>query len=145
MSVCDQIEPLLSGYLDGELTQQDRQRVELHIDDCTRCRAEFEQLRTIQSELGSINHPQPTEQQWSMMMSVSAIRTSRGLGWIIGIAGLAILAWLAISKFVSNESVGTWERIGIGAVAIAGVLIGGSVLIERLRARKTDKYKDVEL
>ncbi len=30
---CHETEPLISGYLDGELTQSDRQRVELILED----------------------------------------------------------------------------------------------------------------
>lgn len=78
-------------------------------------------------------------------MSVSATKVSRGLGWILGIGGVSILVGLAVFEFVRDDSIGFWERIGITSVVSAVVLIGGSVLIERLRSRKTDKYKDVEL
>ena len=34
---CQETEPLISGYLDGELTQSDRQRVDLILEDCEQC------------------------------------------------------------------------------------------------------------
>ena len=34
---CRETEPLISGYLDGELTQSDRQRVDLILEDCEQC------------------------------------------------------------------------------------------------------------
>ena len=36
---CQETEPLLSGYLDGELTQFDQQRVDLILEDCRQCKS----------------------------------------------------------------------------------------------------------
>ena len=41
---CNETEPLLSGYLDGELTQGDRQRVELILEDCAECARVFDEM-----------------------------------------------------------------------------------------------------
>ena len=144
MSACEHIEALLSGYLDGELTQQDRQRVDVHLDDCASCRQAFEQLQRIQSGLGSMPHPEPTEQQRSRMMGVMLTKTSRGVGWLLAIGGAALLIGMGVYEFVTDDSINLWVKIGNGAVAVAALLIGGSVLVERLRDRKTDRYKDVE-
>ena len=42
---CEDIETLLSGYLDGELTQSDRQRVEVLMEDCEDCAKTFEEMK----------------------------------------------------------------------------------------------------
>jgi len=42
---CNETEPLLSGYLDGELTQGDRQRVELILEDCAECARVFDEMK----------------------------------------------------------------------------------------------------
>ena len=36
----------LSGFIDGELTQQQRQLVTLHCDVCAECRENLERLRS---------------------------------------------------------------------------------------------------
>ena len=36
---CQETEPLLSCYLDGKLTQSDRQRVDLILEDCRQCKS----------------------------------------------------------------------------------------------------------
>ena len=38
-------ETSISGYLDGELTQRDDQRVRLHLEDCAECRAIADGMR----------------------------------------------------------------------------------------------------
>jgi anti-sigma factor RsiW len=38
---------LLSGFVDGELTQQERQRVRLHCEECDECRENLANLRAL--------------------------------------------------------------------------------------------------
>jgi anti-sigma factor RsiW len=45
------VEAELLAYLDGELSQQDRARVEAHLAECAACAAELERLQTLQQEL----------------------------------------------------------------------------------------------
>ena len=42
----------LSGYIDGELTQQDRQRVERHCEQCDTCREQLNELRDLRERMG---------------------------------------------------------------------------------------------
>lgn len=145
MSDCDNIEELLSGYLDGELTQQVRQRVELHLDGCDGCRRMFDELRSIREGIGGLDTLEPTPEQWSRMMSTLANKTSRGVGWTIGIAGGALLAGFAAYEFAIDDSVDRLVKIGLAAVVGGAALLLLSVLVDRLRARKSDRYKDVEI
>jgi len=46
------VEPELLAYLDGELGERERTRVEAHLAICSRCTAELERLRALQQELG---------------------------------------------------------------------------------------------
>jgi hypothetical protein len=41
------------AYLDGQLSEQDRVRVEAHLAECPACAAELDRLRTLQKELGA--------------------------------------------------------------------------------------------
>ena len=43
---------LLSGFVDGELTQQERQRVTLHCDECDECRENLAKLRALRERIG---------------------------------------------------------------------------------------------
>ena len=46
------VEPELLAYLDGELGERERTRVEAHLATCSRCTAELERLRALRQELG---------------------------------------------------------------------------------------------
>ena len=145
METCRLIEGMLSGYLDGELTQQDRQRVEVHVGTCADCAKTLAELERLRQGIGDLAPPEPTDEQWSRMMRITVTKTSRGLGWLLGIGGYLILAGYAAYAFAKDDTVDTVLKVGVvGLVAGIGLLLF-SVLIERLRARKSDRYKDVEL
>lgn len=145
MQACQSIEALLSAYLDGELTQQDRQRVEVHVDACEACHAALAELRRIRDGIGGLHHPEPTAEQWSRMMKTTVAKTSRGLGWMLGIGGGVVLVGYGAYTFATDESVAALKKVGVAAFWGGLGLLLLSVLIDRLRDRKSDRYKDVEL
>lgn len=51
--VCRQAVELMSDYLDGALTDQDRVRLEAHLADCPHCSAYLAQLRATIDALGT--------------------------------------------------------------------------------------------
>jgi anti-sigma factor RsiW len=51
---CDNLEPLLSAWVDGELRAGERARVGSHLQRCARCRATIRELRVTQSMLRSL-------------------------------------------------------------------------------------------
>ncbi|MCP4250412.1 MAG: hypothetical protein GY778_25495 [bacterium] len=142
---CDRIGPLLSGLLDDELPQQDRQRIELHLDGCSACKATLAELVEMREEIGQLKSAQPTDGQWSRIMSVTAAKTSRGLGWFLGVVGAIILIGFAAWEFYVDDTVSALVKIGVCAAVVGAVLLLTSVILDRLAARKTDRYKDVEL
>jgi len=141
---CKNIGPLLSGLLDDELTQQDRQRVELHLEACPACRTTMEELARLRADVGALEAPQPTTEQWSTMMSAFTTKTSRALGWVYGIGGALVLTAYAIRQFAVDDTVPAIVKIGVLAVALGAGFLFLSVLLDRLAARRTDRYEDVE-
>ena len=145
MAECRDIEEKLSGYLDGALTQQDRQAIEVHLDRCDACRTTVAELERIREGVAGLTTPQPTAQQWSRMMSTTVSKTSRGLGWLLGLAGGLVLASYAAYKFATADATEALVKIAVAGLVVGLFLLLVSVAADRLRARKTDKYKDVEL
>lgn len=57
---CEQISPLLSAYLDGELSRAERESVEWHLRECEACRSELrelEQAKRFTLQLGEVQPP----------------------------------------------------------------------------------------
>ncbi len=135
----------LSGFVDGELTQQERQRVELHCDQCETCRNELEQLQAVRRIVGKARLSELDQDVWRELMGDITVRTSRAIGWLLLVGGILAAVGFGIYDFVFNSSASLFEKFIVGAIylGLAGLFL--SVLRQRLIERKTDKYKDVEI
>ena len=60
---------MLSGYIDGELTQQQEQRVRIHCESCRDCAEELEQLEELRREVGRSRLSPLSEDIWRENMN----------------------------------------------------------------------------
>ncbi len=136
---------LLSGFVDGELTQQQRQRVTLHCEQCDECRENLTSLRTLRARVGDAHLSEVGEDKWRETMDDKTVQVSRSIGWLLFVSGLLVIAGIGLFGFIFSS------EISIVMKLIMSVIYGGlamlllSVLRQRLIERKTDKYKDVEI
>ncbi len=136
---------LLSGYVDGELTQQERQRVEIHCSNCKECESNLMELRVLRERVGKSQLSEFGQDVWREMMDDTAVKASRGIGWLL-LIGLAMAgAGFGIYELVITSSMSLLEKFLVGGVYLGLALLFFSVLRQRLIERKSDKYKDVEI
>ncbi|MFQ5804994.1 MAG: anti-sigma factor family protein [Phycisphaerae bacterium] len=144
MNKCNLIRETLSAYLDGELTQQESQKVAVHLRDCQACREIYEDFRRMREDIKRLEFPQPSEEQWRTIMGGFAFKTTRGVGWLLWIGGAVVLLAYGLYELIRDPSIHAAERVGVLALILGLVLLFLTVLIERVSALQTDKYKDVE-
>ncbi len=135
----------LSGYIDGELTQQERQRVVLHCETCEQCRQNLDEIRVLRKRIGDTRLSTIGADKWRETMEDTTVRTSQSIGWILFIAGLLIAFGIGLIGFVSESGMSLGEKIMIFAIYGGLATLLFSVLRQRLIERKSDKYKDVEI
>lgn len=136
---------LLSGYIDGELTQQQRQRVEIHCGNCGDCESELNALRALRRDVSNSRLSEYGEDVWREKMDDTTVKATRSIGWLLFLGAVLICGGVGIYEFVFDSSMGTFEKTMIGAVYGGLALLFFSVLRQRLIERKADKYKDVEI
>jgi len=141
----EHVDELLSGYLDGELTQQQRQRVEIHCEACAECKKNFEELQVLRESIGKARLSEVDQDVWRERMDDATVRTSRGIGWLLILGGVLVAMGIGVYEFVIDSSLGLVEKLIVGAIYGGFVVLFFSVLRQRLIERKTDKYKDVEI
>jgi hypothetical protein len=127
---------LLSGYIDGELTQQQRQRVDHHCDSCTACATELEDLKVLRRQIGGAQLSEYGEDTWRETMNDATVQATRGL---LAIGGIGVY------EFITDPSLELYLKLIIGAIYGGFAALFISVLRQRLIERKADKYKDVEI
>jgi anti-sigma factor RsiW len=134
---------LLSGYVDGVLAQGDEQRVRVHVEDCPTCRALVEDMNHMKEVTMSSQFKIPADDQWSEAPRGTMSTVAFGLGWGLVLVWAAIVAVTALVAFwMSDESWG--GKLVAFAIVLGPVLLFLSVLIDRLKALKNDRYREVQ-
>jgi predicted anti-sigma-YlaC factor YlaD len=137
-------EALLSGYLDGELTQGEEQRVRLHLEDCAECRSVTDELRKFREATMNTEFQVPEDTQWDETPRGAISRLLHNSSWLIaGLWVVGIGAYLVWQMATDSESVQFEAILGFALLLAFGLIIL-SALIDRLRTRKNDPYRKVK-
>lgn len=140
---CEEIEVTLTGYLDRELTQQESQRVELHLQGCPQCRAVLDELKRAQQLASGLEIEQPNASEWRVLESRILERGTRKLGWVVLVAWLGVTICYALYQLAISPKEPLTVKILIFG-GLAGItLVFFSVLMERIRERRSDRYRGV--
>lgn len=135
-------ESLLSGYLDGELTQADSQRVRLRLESDPAARALFEEMHRIRAAARSTRLPLPVDEEWNEAPRTRGSRWLRGSGWLL-VVGLA-LATAALGGWALVTADQEWWQTALAVGFVAGpVLLLSSALVDRLKVAGRDRYRRV--
>ena len=136
-------ETLISGHLDGELTQAAEQRVRIHLEDCDHCRTVLGELLTLRKTTMSTEFHQPDDSQWDERPQSGVSLVMRGAGWILAIVWAVLIAGYGLWQFWQG-SANLVERVLVFGGLSALALLFTSVLLDRLWAARTDPYREVE-
>ncbi len=138
---------MLSGYIDNELSPEEKRDFEVHLEGCADCRKELESFQKLQEVTGAMKYADIPEQVWEGYWSSLYKRMERGVGWIfISIAAIMLLCFGCYhfcADFLLNPEEPLLLRIGIGSGFIGFIILLVSIIRERLFARKRDRYDEV--
>ena len=136
-------EALISGYVDGTLVQGDAQRVQIHLEDCASCRALVDESTSVRETTISSAFATPADHEWPAEAPRSpASRTARRLGWPVLAAWAILVAGVGLLE-AWRDADDLLERLILGAGVSGLSLLFLSVLLDRLKARKSDRYNEV--
>jgi predicted anti-sigma-YlaC factor YlaD len=136
-------EELLSGYLDGALTQSEDQRVRLHLEDCAACRVLYDELKTLRETTMKTRFVLPADDQWDERPRSALSRLFRGTGWTLTVGWLVAVALFAAWQLATGPESAV-EKLAIFAGVSAVAVLFLSVLIDRLRVLPGDRYRRVK-
>jgi len=136
-------EALLSGYLDGALTQRERQLVSLHIESCADCRAELDDLAALRAAARGTAFALPADDEWGELPRTAGSRALRLGGWGLILVWLAVVVGSGLVELM-RAAVPAWERVAVAGVVAGLALLLLSVLVDRLRELRHDRYRRIE-
>lgn len=140
---CHFDQTLLSGHLDGELTQADEQRVRIHLEDCTSCRAVYVELEQLREATMTTRLDQPRDLEWDERPRGVFSGLSRGLGWLILIVWGVVTTGFGLWQLATGPENLMEKLIVFGGLSGLALLFV-SIIVDRIRAAQTDRYRGVK-
>lgn len=141
-------EALLSGYLDDELTSDERESLERALAADPDLAGELERMRALKEVTGSMRLKEFPDEVWDAYVTGTYNRMERRVGWLLLSLGAAVLFAAGLYELalaLLRESADPWwVRVAVGACVAGPALLFVSVLRERLFVLKRDPYKEVE-
>ncbi len=121
-------ETLISGHLDGELTQAAEQRVSVHLEDCAQCRGLLVELQTMREATMSTEFSRPADDQWDERPRTAASFLARGTGWVLAVVWLIAVGPLRTVAVLAvvGEPLRTSARIRWFERPRSAILFGGA-------------------
>ncbi|MEJ2538545.1 MAG: hypothetical protein P8188_00960 [Gemmatimonadota bacterium] len=130
----------LMRYLDDELSDEDRLRVEAALRDSTELRRDVAVFRSMRRDLSELSAGgTPRSSVWG---SVNR-RLTRPVGWILLVAGFVLWAGYGAWVFATSPA-NLVEKLAVGALAVGFLILLLATIFERLTEWKDDPYRDVE-
>ena len=141
------IRELLAGYVDGELTPEERAAVEKALADDPELRAELEEFRKLKEVTCMAQYADLPEQVWERYWESLYRKLERGAGWILLSLGAIMLIGFglfhAFRDLYLNPDLSLWVKVGFTAAAGGFVILLVSFARERYFAFKRDRYRRV--
>jgi FecR protein/Putative zinc-finger len=137
----------LAAYIDGQLAHRPARQAELHIGQCARCRAEYEQVKVGMATLESLHLVEAPEAIWLSIVKAQPRRAPAVRFWRFAVAAAILLAAIATiywrlehrwevasvdakgAKHLSRIAAGEWIETDSGSRATVKVGEIGSVEI----------------
>ena len=144
---CHDYKDIMMGYLDNELSNEQRRQFEEHLTGCSECKAELKEFRKLKAITDEVTLVEPEDKIWQDYWSGVYNRIERSVGWIVFSVAAILLAiyggFKLIEDIITDSSVGILLKAGL-LVLIAGLaILLVSVSRERLHFWQKDRYRNV--
>lgn len=139
---------LLSGYIDGELSPDEKTELEMHLKTCSDCRKELEVFQELKEVTGAMKYADIPEHVWDNYWRGIYRRLELSIGWILFSLGavliLACMCYGVFQNFFLNPDEPLILKIGVGTLILGAIFLLVSVTRERIFAYRRDRYKEIK-
>lgn len=144
MSDCTEYKVLLMGLMDNELTPEEIADVNQHMVRCESCRKEFDLLSRAHTTLGSASFYGASDDELDRIWKSPFSRLTRNAGLFLVITSWSILILYSLFKIITSDTEPVLPRITTLGIIIGFIVLLFAALSDRIRAFKTDPYKEVK-
>ena len=144
---CKEARILMMGLIDNELPDNERQEVLRHIENCSACQMQYNSFIKLKEEEKRMNDLPLSEEIFDEYWTHIYNRIERATGWVVLSIGTIIMltygAYMVLQTFFYDDSEPIVLKFGVAFFAIGLIIVFVSVLREKLRIRKNDKYRRI--
>ncbi len=144
---CHDYKDLMMGYLDNELSDEQRRQFEEHLAGCSECKDELKEFRKLKAITDEVTLVEPEDRIWQDYWDGIYNRIERGVGWIVFSVAAILLTiyggFKLIEELIKDATIGMLLKAGLLALIAGLAILFVSVLRERLHFWQKDRYKDV--
>jgi len=145
---CAETRILITGLVDKEITDIQKQDLFAHLESCKACQKTYESFVQLKKETSEMKFNKLPEVYWDEYWTHVYNRIERGLSWIFVSIGLIILlgygSYQVMQDFYLNPEEPILIKMGVGVLTAGMIILFISVLREKLMIRKVDKYRSIE-
>jgi hypothetical protein len=138
---------LLAGYVDGELSDEERETFEAELAADAELRKELEEFQKLEEVTGMVKYADLPDEVWDNYWQSIYRKTERGFGWILLSLGAIVLLcfglYEAMSELYMNPEAPLWLKFGLTVGGAGVIFLLVSYGRERLFAYNRDRYKEV--
>jgi predicted anti-sigma-YlaC factor YlaD len=144
---CHNYKDLMMGYLDNELSDEQRRQFEEHLAGCPECASELEEFRKLKAITDEVTLVEPEDRIWQDYWTGIYNRIERSTGWIIfSVAAILLTIYVGfklIETIITDATTGMLLKIGLLALIVGLAILFVSVLRERIYFWSKDRYRNV--
>ncbi len=144
---CHDYKDLMMGYLDNELSDEQRRQFEEHLAGCSECTDELKEFRKLKAITDEVTLVEPEDRIWQDYWNGIYNRIERSVGWIVFSVAAILLTiyggFKLIEEIIKDATIGMLLKAGLLALIVGLAILFVSVLRERIYFRQRDRYKDV--
>ena len=144
---CHDYKDLLMGYLDNELSEEQRNRFEEHLAGCPECAGELKEFQKLKAITDEVTLVEPEDRIWQDYWNGVYNRIERSIGWLIFSVAAILLAiyggFKLIEEIITDDTTGMLLKLGLLALIVGLAILFISVLRERIYFWSKDRYRNV--
>ena len=139
---------LLAGYVDGELTAEEKLEFERELSHSAELREELQEFRQLKEVTDIMRFADIPPQVWDSYWESLYRKSERGLGWIFfSVGALLVLGFGLYHAFYglfTDPNAPLWLQIGLPMATLGAGILLVSFARERIFARKRERYTEIE-
>ena len=138
---------LLAGYIDGELSSEEKADFERELENNPSQKKELEDFRKLQELTNSMQFADLPDEVWESYWQSLYKRLERSTGWILfSVSSILLLCYGAFNllrEMYTNSDISLFIKIAVTSLVVGLIILLVSYIRERLFAYKRERYTEV--